>query len=127
MKYKLLSFGLLLSLFSCKSEDINCTMEFRAITVQVMDANNATAILDDYFVTIDIDTILNKDNEHGDWIDGSIIIFTDSQMDKTNTTGKTFRLTGYVNNALVVDEFYVIAHDKCHVELKSGKSVVIIP
>lgn len=127
MSYKLLMFGLFLSILSCKSEDINCTMEFRMITVQVMDANNAPTTLDDYFVTIDRDTILNKDDEYGDWMDGSIIIFTDSHMDKTNTSGKTFRLTGYVNNALVVDEFYVIAHDKCHVELKSGKSVVIIP
>jgi hypothetical protein len=97
------------------------------ITVQVMDANNTPAMLDDYFVTIDNDTILNKDNEFGDWTEGAIIIFTDSHMHKTNTNGKKFRLTGYMNNALVVDESYLIVHDKCHVDLKSGKSVVIIP
>lgn len=111
----------------CKSDDVFCTMEFRMITVSIMDSNNSPIELDSFFVTLDKDTVMTKENSH--WLpdDSSIIIFSDSEMEKTTEKGKTFKLTGYLNGALVVDENYLIAHDKCHVELKSGKTVIILP
>jgi hypothetical protein len=115
---------LILSLFSCDDDDIRfCTLEFRFIHVDILEADSSAAEIDSFFVvqTATGDTILDAaTTPYTDFFEEGITIFTDSELNLTNTTGSTFNLTAYQNASLVVNENYVIKHDECHIDLVSG-------
>jgi hypothetical protein len=120
----LFAFLLLIILFSCNEDDVRfCTLEFRFIHVNILEADSSDADIDSFFVvkTATGDTILDATTTpYNDFFEEGITIFTDNELSLTTTTGSTFNLTAYKNTNLVVNENYVIQHDECHIDLLSG-------
>jgi hypothetical protein len=121
---------LLTTLFAfaaCDDDEIMCTMDFRMITIDVVDENDEQTELDEYYVTLSNtgDTVLRYTDEHLEYL-GGVIIFTDNEMKHTDTKGKIFTFTAYLDSAQVINEDYLIRHDKCHIELVSGKTKITL-
>jgi arginine deiminase len=97
------------------------------ITVNITNEKDSIIHLDRYFVTLDSDTVLTEQNSYYNPSEKFIVIFSDSEMNWTTEKGRYFRLTGYIDDDLLVDENYLIAHDRCHINLISGNTNIVIP
>ena len=127
MKKLALLVAALFAFTACDDDEIICTMDFRMITVDVLDENEEQVELDAFYITKTNtgDTVLRYTDEHIEHFGGTVI-FTDSEMNHTDTKGKTFTFTAYLDSAQVINENYVIRHDQCHIELVSGKTKIIL-
>lgn len=127
---KLILLGICLSLllfYSCsEGEDCPCTMEFRMITVVVVDTtdnlvlNLTTTVKDDsgkvYNVYYD-PTIFP----------GHYTVMDDNYVSELSTNPKRFLFTGSKNSLSVNGEFFINTDKcKCHVEKVSGPDTLIL-
>ena len=112
---------------SSKDDQKMCTEEFRMITLSILNPDLSYLQPTAYYMVnlVTGDTILNHLTYPYDVTNiGPIVIFSDNEMIYTSNSGKSFRLTCYSGDELVVDENYVIKHDDCHVILVSGKTEI---
>lgn len=119
--------GLVLLAFQCEKKEIYCTEEYRMLTVEVLDKLGAPVSVDEYLIVSQAsgDTLIISEGVTDDFL-GTIVIFEDKHLPFTSKKGKNFVLTVYQNNQLIATEKYLIAHDDCHVLLKSGKTQIRI-
>jgi len=108
-------------------KNIVCTSEYRMITVHVVDTLGNPVALDFYEVYVQGSLIPLNLIDNPSWQAGIYVIIAD---DKMNTLDRyeptTLRFDGYLGAELVVREYYVVAHDCCHVVLHSGPTEVVI-
>jgi hypothetical protein len=128
MKYILLSLSLCpLFIYSCsEEEDCPCTMEFRMITVVVVDEMNvpvlglATIVKDDSGKVYDVynDPLI---------FPGHYTVMDDNYVSELSTQPKRFLFTGVKDSLTVNGEFFVNT-DKCncHIEKVSGPDTLIL-
>ncbi len=123
----------ILALTQCeKGFVLNCTDDLRIISVEIADEAGQAASVEAYYVVRSNtnDTILTHASQtymdFGFLPTGEIVIFSDIEKEHTTLNGVKFRLTAYFEGIKVIDEDYVIRHDRCHVELVSGKTKIVI-
>jgi hypothetical protein len=128
MKYILLSLSLCpLFIYSCsEEEDCPCTMEFRMITVVVVDTSNnlvlglATTVKDDSGKVYDV---------YNDplFFPGHYTVMDDNYVSELSTQPKRFLFTGVKDSLTVNGEFFVNTDKcKCHIEKVSGPDTLIL-
>lgn len=114
----------------CKPSRV-CTEEFRSLMVQVVDRAGTPVTLDSFVVVSfpNRELIINNPARTllpgREW-NGIHLLFADRYKDKTSTCGEQFEFEGYMGKQLVVSRTYIIAHDCCHVNLKSGDTKIVI-
>lgn len=128
----LLSLGIMaIALASCDKGKANCnnvvcTMEYRMISVRIVDANDSAVVLDDHF------TIRKKTGDTAARFSGyvspdnSYTVVGDEQTKNLYNSQEPYRFVGIKNGAVVVDEEYIISADCCHISKVSGKGKVIV-
>lgn len=109
---------------NCKN--VNCTLEYRMITVHVADTNDSAVVLDDHYTirksTGDTATRYNGYIPADSWY----TVVGDDQMKYIQNSQDSYRFVGIKNGAVVVDEEYIISADCCHISKVSGKSKVVV-
>jgi len=123
-------------MFSCMKDSTGdmtvCTTEYRMIMVSVRDSLANPVILGNYFVKkTSTGEILDfaKEDPFADSIyrsRGMYIICTDGKMGMTSANGTEFEFHGFLGTAETVNEKYVIGHDRCHIQMISGKKEIVI-
>jgi len=120
-------------LISCKSRnEINCTTEYRMLTISVIDSMSKPVLLSQYFVKkTSTGEIINfkQEDPYLDSINrmnGVYFILTDGKMAMTLKNGTEFQFIGMIDNEEIVNEKYIIGNDGCHVQILSGKTQIII-
>lgn len=128
MKYSLLCISLcLLFVYSCsEEEDCPCTMEFRMITVVVVDTTNnlvlglTTTVQDDSGKVYDVynDPMI---------FPGHYTVMDDNYVCELTTQPKRFLFIGIKDSLTVNGEFFVNT-DKCncHIEKVSGPDTLVL-
>jgi hypothetical protein len=121
----IVTFGILLSAFKCQTDnpkpcsvDIACTMEFRTISIQVVDEVGNPILLDSYEV---LDSKTGEDITPANDLlladphDGFYVLFDDSKADKYK--GKKINVTfkGYKESKLIAQGTFDVGADCCHV------------
>ncbi len=106
------------------NENVICTEEFRAVTIQVIDSLDRPVLLDS-FLTIDLLTSLPI-AVNSTTLDGSYPVITDSEIELLKFSGTPLRFLGYLNNVLKVQEDFLVGRDCCHIDYLSGNLVVVI-
>ncbi len=123
----------LLQAHSCHKDDYPsvcgnpvCTEIFKAVMVQVKDANGNPVKLDDYY-TVRLSTEERVSGPGSTPENGMYVVVDDNfisiLMDKT----EGFKFVGIKNGVEVVNEIYQVTGDCCHVNKDSGKDEVVIP
>lgn len=117
----------LLFVYSCsEGEDCPCTMEFRMITVVVVDSVNnlvlglTTTIKDDSGKVYDVynDPLI---------FPGHYTVMDDNYVSELTTQPKRFHFVGVKDSLTVNGEFFVNTDKcKCHVEKVSGPDTLIL-
>ena len=118
--------------FSCvNNKGVVCTMEYRMLTVSIVDSVSKPVVLDKYFVkktatgqVLDysrIEPTLDSINR----IRGIYFVITDSQFNLTNENGDEFVFHGIRDSLEVVTEKYILGNDGCHVQMLSGKKTIV--
>ena len=134
MKNFILIIIVILGLSSCdcncnsECEDIACTEQFVMITVTIVDQDQNPIILDDYTV-IDIDNNIDltddlMENYQSYPIDGTYPIFDDRYQSDYQNQEIELHFIAYINNQEVVNEYYSVGADCCHVYLFEGETVI---
>ena len=125
-------FFVLLFSFACQQESIICTMEWRALSIKIIDSADSPVILDDYYTTNnntgeifrmkDIDTYIDSLNK----LSGEYMIMTDNQKHwaKNGYCKVTFK--GFLNKNEVVSEEYSVTADACHIGDLIGRTTIVI-
>lgn len=111
---------------------VNCTEEYRMLTVSVKDSASKPVILSNYFVkktstgeVIDFsseDPYIDSINR----IQGIYFLMTDGKMGMTSKSGTEFEFLGLLDSVQIVDEKYIVGNDDCHVIMLSGKTEIVI-
>jgi hypothetical protein len=128
MKFILLCPSLcLLFIYSCsEEEDCPCTMEFRMITVVVVDSTNnlvlglTTTVKDDSGKVYDVynDPLI---------FPGHYTVLDDNYVTELTTQPKRFLFNGVKDSLSVNGEFFVNTDKcKCHIEKVSGPDTLIL-
>jgi hypothetical protein len=109
---------LLLLLAACNDE-VACTMEFRAVTIEV-----SGATLSDFYTIRSStgDTLRHAD--HQGWGPEVYTVLDDSYLTSLINSSDTFVFKGFVGDSLVVNEAFVISADRCHINYVSGRQQV---
>lgn len=106
-------------------EDTICTMMFAAVSLEVLDAGNSPAVLDEvYTMRVGTNETI-RPQQHGQ--NGQYVVLDDSYQKKLANAADTFYLVGMKNGQKVVNEPLVIGADCCHVRKVSGKTQVVLP
>ncbi len=135
IKYRLItftSFFVLIFGFACQEESVNCTMEWRAISVKIVDSSDNPVILDDYYTTNNITGEVFRMKDIDPYIDsvnklsGEYMVITDSQKEwaKTGYCKVTFK--GLINNKEIVSEEYGVTANVCHIGDLIGRTTIVI-
>ncbi len=140
MKHLLSGLALLLSIASCTEKaaptagvspkadcrNVMCTMEFRTITVQVVDKNGAPVRLDSYQTTLaNNSTVVGNTGAMAPTDDGHYPVISDAFVGGHKNTQTKMIFTGTKDGKTVVSEAYEIGVDCCHVSRISGKEKVV--
>ena len=109
------------------NENIACTEVFISIVVQVENALGVGVNLNNVSVQRKSDGEIILKNKKADLAkDGKYVLFTDSEIDETSQCGEEFLFKGYKDGKLVVNETFEVAHNCCHVFLKSGNTTIVV-
>lgn len=137
MKFHYIIFAGISLLLSCthshNDDDRMCTMEYRTLTITVVDSLSRPVLLDHPLVLktgtgIMIDfTLENPGQDSINRRQGIYTLFTDGKMALTSRNGTEFRFQGQKDGTTIVNEPYIIANDGCHINLISGRMLVVIP
>lgn len=134
-KYNIILFSaffILLCISSCQQESINCTMEWRALTVKVIDSLNNPIILDDYYTTNKTtgDIFRLKDiDSYSDSVQksqGEYFVVTDNQKHWAKNGYCKVIFKGIMNNREVVSEEFGVTANVCHIGDLIGKTTIVI-
>lgn len=114
-------FASFILLAACKEDDgVVCTQEFKIITMEVNGGE-----LDDYF------TIREANNDtirFQEFDEPSPLFYTvlddNFTFQLSNKPAENFTFIGIIDNAVVVEEIFVITADECHIQLVSGNTSV---
>jgi hypothetical protein len=113
--------------------DMNCTMEFRTITVTLKDSGNRPVALDSYrTVRLSDNYVFELQGSMNPWEDsfqratGAYPLITDSEQKKLSTKGTLLEFRGDKDGTTVVREQYNVKDNCCHVELVSGQTELVI-
>jgi hypothetical protein len=141
MKNTFFSLILIFTLSACKDKrkevdpcgcagSINCTLEYRNITIDITDKNGKPYLLDKYKVTRAEDgrEIIIKTDEYTAILQslGKYLFVGDGHQSLTDKCGKLFRFTGWKDGKEVISKDYLVAHDCCHILIKEGDTKVVI-
>jgi len=117
---------------NCESEceDVLCTEQFVTIVVTITDQDQNPFILDDYTV-IDIDNNIDLTNDLKDYYqsfpdDGTYPIFDDNFQQDYQNQEIEIQFIGYLNSQEVVNEYYSVGADCCHVYPISGDYEIVV-
>jgi len=131
-------FLLLLLLFaSCENNDLNdcanqaCTEEFRTITVTIKDSENNPVALDSFKVTNlengdDLSRELNNTEFEAMRENGVYPLFGDEYARDFNNKEVEINFKGYIENQDIVNSYYKVGADCCHIMLISGDPEISI-
>jgi hypothetical protein len=128
MKFILYGLSLcLLFVYSCsEGEDCPCTMEFRMITVVVVDTSNNLVLGLTTTVKDDSGKVYNVYNDP-QFFPGHYTVMDDNYTQELTTQPKRFLFTGVKDSLTVNGEFFVNTDKcKCHVEKVSGPDTLIL-
>ena len=107
---------------------VMCTMEFRTINIQVVDAGGNPVKLDSYQTTLaGKNTVVGntgamQPGENG----GDYPVVSDAFVGDNKNTRTKMIFTGMKDGKTVVNETYEIGVDCCHVSRISGKEKVVV-
>lgn len=107
---------------------LNCTESFEYISLELKDTLGKPYILDSYTVTPDTggDAVLSKTINPNTDTTGIYVVLSDTEKSKVTKDGVYFNFVGKKGGLDVVNQPYRIAHDCCHVVIKSGLSVLTV-
>ena len=128
MKYILLCLSFcLLFIYSCiDDEDCPCTMEFRMITVVVVDTTNNIVLGLTTIVKDDSGKVYDVYNDPT-FFPGHYTVMDDNYVRELTTQPKRFLFTGVKDSLTVNGEFFVSTDKcKCHIEKVSGPDTLIL-
>jgi len=105
-----------------------CTEEFRSVFISLKHASDNTPfLLTDYKVIrlsdnkdITVNNIYLTDNE------GFYPITNDTQTDLFKFRNVEVEFRGYLNNAIVVRQLFIITSDCCHISLVEGNTTIFL-
>jgi hypothetical protein len=109
-------------LFACKEDDdlIACTMEFRTIGINVNGGE-----LEDYFTIREINDDTIRFDQFNPFQSNYYTVLDDNfTFQLSNKPPENFTFIGIIDNAVVVEESFVIISDECHIELISGNTSI---
>lgn len=122
-----------LFLLSCnKKADSNncdnaiCTLEYRMISVTVVDAQGNKVVLQKASLA-NVQTGDTTIVPLSELTDSTYIIFSDSEVKNMRNKTYNYRFVGTLNNVQVFNEPYTFSADCCHINLVSGKGTITIP
>ena len=113
-------------------DGIICTTEYRMLNVSIKDTSGQPVRLNSYFVkkTSTGEIIdLSKESPYTDSVNriqGIYFLFTDGKMGLTAPKGSEFEFHGILEGMEIVNEKYIIGNDRCHIQLISGKTEIVI-
>lgn len=108
--------------------DLICTLEFRAVSVQVTDSAGAAVALDSTH-TIDIakgTVVLRTPGPDPFPGGGYYTVLSDHHISNTDTGGRDFRFDGYRDGSITAQAEFRIRHDCCHIHKVSGPEVIVM-
>lgn len=112
--------------YSCSEEDCPCTMEFRIITVVVVDTSNNPVLGLVTTVKDDTGKVYNVYNDPL-FLPGHYTVMDDNYTRELSTRPKRFLFSGVKDSLTVNGEFFVNTDRcKCHVEKVSGPDTLIL-
>ncbi|MCX6180828.1 MAG: hypothetical protein NT150_02715 [Bacteroidetes bacterium] len=116
---------------SCETDECTgeiCTESFAYISLELKDTLNKPYILDSYTVTPQSggDAVLSKTLDLAKDTTGLYVVLSDTEKSKVTKDGVYFNFVGKKGGIEVVNLPYRIAHDCCHVVIKSGQSVYTV-
>lgn len=141
MKNILFATALLLSVTSCTDKTapvaganpptdcrtVMCTMEFRTITVGVVDGAGNPVQLDSYQTTlVGTGTVVGNTGAIQSNDKGEYAVVSDAFVGDNKNTRTKMVFTGMKDGKTVVNETYEIGVDCCHVSKISGKEQVVV-
>jgi hypothetical protein len=128
MKYILLCLSLcLLFIYSCsEEEDCPCTMEFRMITVVVVDSTNNHVL--GLITTVKDDSgRVYRVNNDPTIFPGHYTVMDDNYVTELSTQPKRFLFTGVKDSLTVNGEFFINTDEcNCHIEKVSGPDTLVL-
>jgi len=125
MKHKfviLLALLLALALSACNlpnDNDLNCTMEYRYITIEVNGPK-----LDNFYTIRQSNGEIIRYEENELPYGNTYIVLGDNYHQRIKNSSEIFIFKGYIADSLVVDEAFEIAGDHCHINYISGRTKV---
>ncbi len=110
--------------------DVACTEEFVMITVNIVD-NDQNSIILDYYMVKDVDNNIDLTNELKDYYqsyldEGIYPIFDDDFQQDYQNQEIELQFIGYIDSQEVINEFYLVGADCCHVYPISGNYDIAI-
>ncbi|HTN46880.1 MAG TPA: hypothetical protein VL098_11080 [Flavipsychrobacter sp.] len=144
MKHKVLIGVLSLSAFlscsksdkknsTCGGKDVICTMDFRTITLSVLNVDSTPKQLDSFYSAFSgsDNIILDSKDISAEQLQmmqryGSYPVISDAQRDKLSSGKNTaVYFVGYQDGIKVMEHSLVVTHDCCHIQLKSENKPVV--
>lgn len=115
----------------CPAEGI-CTDEFRSVSVTIQHTDGRPLRLDRYYTVtgnsqavIDLQSGLSEYEDSIHQTIGQYPVLNDQHKNLTDRCGKTFYFVGIKDSMEVIREAYVVAHDCCHIALRSGGILLV--
>ena len=105
-----------------------CTEEFRSIVVSIKHESDSSAfILSDYKVirVSDGKDLTITDNNLND-NNGYYPVANDLKLDIYKFNNVEVEFEGYLNNAMVIQDRFIITADCCHISLVDGKTILYL-
>ncbi|MFM7021928.1 MAG: hypothetical protein ACKOXB_03045 [Flavobacteriales bacterium] len=120
-----------ITLSSCETDECTgeiCDQSYATIPVILKDTLNKPYILDSYTVTAQSggEVLLSKTINPSVDTTGIYVVLSDTEKSKVTKEGVYLTFVGKKGGNEVVNEPYRIAHDCCHVVIKSGKSLITV-
>lgn len=118
---------LLAVILSCDKNDrddelINCTMEFRVISVEVIGVN----LTQNFTIRQTTQDTITFGEEYY-YFDHIYPILSDDEHELLlNNDPEVFLFVGFVGDEKVIEEPYLIGSDKCHVDLIQGRASLVV-
>ena len=105
-----------------------CTSVYTYIDLELKDTLGKPYILDSYTVTPASGgaAVISKTINAATDSTGHYIVMSDTEKSKVTKDGVYFDFVGKKGDSIVVNQPYRIAHDCCHVVIKSGLPSVVI-
>jgi hypothetical protein len=128
----IISLLILFSVNACIEDNgFACTMEFKAITIEIKDSLDNPVVLDDYYTQNNVTKeILRWQDKDPFWdsmnvANGYYLLVSDSEMKWTKNKNINITFFGFIDSVKVIEEIYTISDNICHIYLVSGKQKII--